>query len=122
MRTVLVVDDDPGVRDLLAHILEPLGHHVLMADNADAAIAVLQYRHVDVAVCDIVMPGHDGIWLVDQILTRFPAVAVAILTGLQELDPHVTLRPGVVAYLTKPFDEDALAEVIQLGFQQRQLG
>jgi CheY-like chemotaxis protein len=120
MARVLVVDDDHGIRLLLAHLLEALGHDVVATGDADAAVARLETEQIDVALCDIVMPGHDGLWLVDQILTRFSGVAVVILTGLKQLDARVTLRPGVVAYLTKPFDEDALAEAIQLGVRERQ--
>jgi len=59
------------------------------------------------------MPGRDGVWLVDQIVTRFPGTPVALATGLTEMDPQVTLRAGVVGYVVKPFKRSALADVIR---------
>src|SRR5688572_18663787 len=101
--TVLVVDDDEGVRMLLGQWVQHLGHHLRSADTAEAAITELESGTVDVALCDIRMPGADGIWLADRIRERFPYVAIVLATGLHEMDPTVTLRPGVVAYLMKPF-------------------
>jgi CheY-like chemotaxis protein len=117
MKTILVVDDDGGVRSLLRRMIESLGHQVTEAEDALSALEVLGQGSVDLALCDIRMPGRDGVWLVDQIVTRFPAVPVAVATGLVEMDPAVTLRPGVVGYVVKPFSRGALAEVIHAGLE-----
>ena len=108
----LVVDDDPGVRALLRQVIGGMGHNVAEAADAISALEVLDRAVVDFALCDIRMPGRDGVWLVDQIVRRFPNVPVALATGLLEMDPHVTLRPGVVGYVTKPFNRADLAMVI----------
>jgi CheY-like chemotaxis protein len=116
MKTILVVDDDNGIRSLLRRVLESLGHHVQEAAGALDALELLKTRRVDLALCDVLMPGHDGIWLTDQILARHPGTPVALATGLMEMDPTVTLRPGVVGYIVKPFRRHAIAELLDSAF------
>lgn len=113
MKTILVVDDDPGVRAVLRHLLADLGYRVLEAPDALAALDVLSRESVSLALVDVRMPGRDGVWLVDQVVTRFPGTPIALVTGLPEMDPHVTLRPGVVGYVVKPFTRGDLSEVIR---------
>jgi len=113
MKPILNVDDDPGVRSLLRRVIEGMGHEVIEADDALSALEALEKGEVSIALCDVRMPGRDGVWLVDQILTRFPGTPVALATGLLEMDPHVTLRPGVVGYVTKPFKRAEIADVLR---------
>ena len=91
-----------------------------MADSAESAIKELEAGGVDVALCDIRMPGADGIWLADRIRERFPYVGVVLATGLHEMDPSVTLRPGVVAYVVKPFSHVEISSSIQMGVMWRE--
>ena len=113
MKTILVVDDDAGVRGLLRRVIGDMGYQVAEAGDALSALEVLESSEVGLALVDIRMPGRDGVWLVDQIVTRYPATPVVVATGLLEMDPHVTLRAGVVGYVVKPFKRADLAEVIR---------
>lgn len=113
--SVLLVDDDDGVRKVLTRWGVDLGHQVQTAANAEEAMAIMRGGIVDVAVCDVRMPGRDGVWLVDQIRRNYPYTSIVMATGLTELDPMVTLRPGVVGYIVKPFDRGELDAVIQRG-------
>jgi two-component system OmpR family response regulator len=113
MNTVLVVDDDAGVRGLLRRVIGDMGFAVVEAGDALAALDVLESTPVGVAFVDIRMPGRDGVWLVDQIVTRHPGIPVVVATGLTEMDPHVTLRAGVVGYVVKPFRREDLADAIR---------
>jgi putative nucleotidyltransferase with HDIG domain len=71
-----------------------------------------------VAVCDIRMPGHDGLWLANQIRHDAPETAVIMATGMQDAAPAVSsLRQGVVDYLTKPFGRDRLRESVSRGIE-----
>jgi CheY-like chemotaxis protein len=110
--TVLVVDDEAGVRHLLTHWIVSLGHTVKAAADAGAAMQIMRESHVDVAVCDILMPGNDGVWLIDQLRAEFPKTAIVIATGLGDMKASVTLRAGVAGYLVKPFQREELATVI----------
>lgn len=117
--TILVVDDDEGVRRVLALWVESLGHSVVVAADAAEAMKVLGECEIDVALCDVQMPGRDGIWLFERIQSQSPGTSVAFLTGLGELDARVTLRPGVVGYLVKPFNRPDLGRLILRGLEER---
>ena len=117
--TILVVDDDEGVRKLLARWVAAMGYTVKVAPDAETALEVMRGFQIDVALCDVRMPGHDGIWLVDQMRRFHPSVAVVLATGLLEMDPMVTLRPGVVGYIVKPFNREDLVQVVKRGMGER---
>ena len=115
-RSVLVVDDDEATCRLLGQWIRHLGFHVVSAFNALQALALMHAHPADVVFCDIVMPGHDGVWLIDQLRAQFPQTAVVIATGLTKMDPAVTLAPSVAAYLVKPFDFDDVASALGSAF------
>jgi len=117
--TILVVDDDDGVRTVLTRWVADMGYAVQAADGAEKALEVMRDIEVDVALCDVRMPGHDGIWLIDQMRRLHPDTAIVLATGLLEMDPMVTLRPGVVGYVVKPFEREALTEVVKRGMAER---
>jgi CheY-like chemotaxis protein len=116
---VLVVDDDEGVRRVLSRWAADMGYTVQAAADADSALDIMRDHQVDVALLDVRMPGHDGIWLLDQVRRLFPETAVVLATGLMEMDPMVTLRPGVVGYIVKPFNREDLTQVIKRGMLER---
>jgi DNA-binding NtrC family response regulator len=116
---VLVVDDDEGVRRVLSRWVAEMGYTVQAAADADSALEIMRERQIDVALVDVRMPGHDGIWLMDQVRRLFPETAMVLATGLLEMDPMVTLRPGVVGYIVKPFNREDLAQVIKRGIAER---
>jgi CheY-like chemotaxis protein len=119
-QTVLVVDDDLGIRNLLTRWIEQLGYQVRTVADAHAALELMETCEVDLALCDVRMPGPDGIWLAEHIRRNFPGVAVVFATGVQEMDPNVTLRPGVTGYVVKPFRRDELAAAIREGLSWRE--
>jgi len=110
---VLVVDDEESICTVLARTLAPLGYPVDVALDADSALDVMKERRADVALVDIRMPGRDGAWLIEQIQNAYPATAIIIVTGIQDLDPRLTLRPGVVSYLTKPFEGEKVRDAVK---------
>jgi DNA-binding NtrC family response regulator len=96
-----------------------MGYTVQAAADADSALDIMRDHQIDVALLDVRMPGHDGIWLLDQVRRLFPETAVVLATGLMEMDPMVTLRPGVVGYIVKPFNREDLTQVIKRGMLER---
>jgi putative nucleotidyltransferase with HDIG domain len=117
-RSVLVVDDENGVRDLISRWLLSGGYSVTSAESADAALGMMETAPAAVALCDIRMPGHDGLWLADRIRHLFPETAVIMATGVQDVGAAVdSLRQGVVDYLTKPCGRDRLREAVVRGLE-----
>jgi response regulator RpfG family c-di-GMP phosphodiesterase len=116
--SVLVVDDETGIRELIARWLVNGGYDVRLAANADEALDSVHQRTPAVALCDIRMPGHDGLWLAQHIRQESPETAVIMATGVQDVGSAVTsLRHGVIDYLTKPFGRDRLRESVMRGVE-----
>jgi putative nucleotidyltransferase with HDIG domain len=117
-RSVLVVDDENGVRDLMSRWLQAGGFEVSAASCADEAVDLLDRQPPAVALCDIRMPGHDGLWLADRIRHDHPETAVIMATGVQDVGAAIeSLRQGVVDYLTKPFGRERLREAVARGVE-----
>lgn len=115
LKSILIVDDE---EDLTWSISKTLARHdkdfeVMCAHNGDEAIAVLACRPVDVVVSDIRMPGRDGLQLLREIQSSYPATKVIIMTayGSHETRNQITARGGVL-YLEKPFEIRLLRELI----------
>ena len=116
--SILVVDDETGIRELIARWLVSGGYEVRMAANANEALDRVHDRAPAVALCDIRMPGHDGLWLAHHIRQQAPETAVIMATGVQDVGSAVTsLRQGVIDYLTKPFGRDRLRESVLRGIE-----
>jgi response regulator RpfG family c-di-GMP phosphodiesterase len=117
-RSVLIVDDEPGVRHLMRRWLESRGYQVAVASGADTALELMAASPTAVALCDLRMPGHDGAWLADRLRHEHPDTAVIIATGVTELGPSLEgLRQSVVDYLTKPFERERLCEAVSRGIE-----
>jgi two-component system, chemotaxis family, chemotaxis protein CheY len=114
MRSVLVVDDDADIRELLATVLEGHGYDVRTATNGQDALEKLRSKVPRVLVLDLVMPVMDG-WqlrramLEDQDLARIPVV---VITGAVDVVPDGDLRATVL--LTKPLRLPQLIDAVEL--------
>ena len=111
--TVLIVDDETGVREVLEEYLSGHGYTVLGAESAVAARAVAAKQHIDLAVVDIHMPGEDGLSLARHLRERFTGIAIIMLTSASAVvDRVVGLEMGADDYVSKPFDpRELLARV-----------
>jgi putative two-component system response regulator len=116
--SILVVDDETGVRDLMARWLASGGYDVHTASSATEALDRIHDAPPAVALCDIRMPGQDGLWLAHQIRHDAPETAVIMATGVHDVGSAVaSLRQGVIDYLTKPFGRDRLRESVSRGLE-----
>jgi response regulator RpfG family c-di-GMP phosphodiesterase len=116
--SILVVDDEPEVRELMVRWLAGGGYQVRTASNADEALQGVRLDAPAVALCDIRMPGRDGLWLANNIRHDAPETAVIMATGAHDVGSAVTsLRQGVIDYLTKPFGCDRLRESVSRGIE-----
>ncbi|MER7674764.1 response regulator transcription factor [Kitasatospora sp. NPDC096128] len=112
-RTVLVVEDDPGVRSTLDHLLRFEGYRVLTTADGQEALELLEHRRPDLAVVDVVMPRLDGLALCRMLRRRGDRLPVLVLTARHQLGDRVAgLDAGADDYLVKPFaTEELLARI-----------
>lgn len=101
---ILLVDDDPRLRDTLRRGLEHAGHEAVAAASADEAEAALSVQHFDLLLLDVMMPGRDGWELLEALRARGVDVPVIFLTARDAVEERVRgLSAGADDYLTKPF-------------------
>jgi two-component system response regulator GlrR len=117
---ILVVDDDPSVRRLLALRLNAAGYETKPAANGEQALGLIVGFRPRLVITDLRMPGIDGMGLFETIRKRHTNLPVIILTAHGSIPDAVTAtHNGVFSYLTKPFDSDELlkwvAKALQLG-------
>jgi len=110
MALVLIVDDEQVVRQVLMRWLKQTDHEIHEADSADAALQFLERQPAAVVFSDIQMPGHDGMWLTMEIRKRYPSTAVVLATAVSTIPPRFSMQAGVLAYLIKPFDRQAVLD------------
>lgn len=100
---VLIVDDDRAVRDVLGALLSDEGYDVETVGGALEALDSTSLIEPEIVLSDMKMPGHDGIWLLDELQKRHPNIAVVMLTGYGDTEIAVDcLRRGAMDYLLKP--------------------
>ena len=118
---VLVIDDEPGVRDSLRFILKE-DFEVLEAADGAAGLDIIRSRRVDVALLDVRMPGESGPVVLPRILGLSESIAVILITAV----PHVrtaveAIKAGAYDYVIKPFDVDEILALVRQAAQQRVL-
>jgi len=119
---VLIVDDEPGVRKVLRHILTGAGYQVDEAADAFQGLDALDRLVPDALLLDIKMPGMDGIALLDNLRQRGLEIPVVVLTGHgDEFTARNCLEAGAVAYLTKPPDRAELLLAVRGAVAQGRL-
>jgi putative nucleotidyltransferase with HDIG domain len=111
---VLIVDDEPAVRGIVAAMLEHSGYAPSTASGADDALAQLkQDPECDLVLADVMMPGTDGLSLLDEISADHPEIPVVLFSAVHDI--HVAtnaFRRGASDYLLKPFERAQLLNVV----------
>ena len=108
--TLLIVDDEPDVREVLEEYFVAHGYDALSAEDAGAARAIAARQPVDLALVDIHMPGEDGLSLARHLRERYKSIAIVMLTSAGTVvDRIVGLEMGADDYVAKPFDPRELA-------------
>jgi PAS domain S-box-containing protein len=114
--TVLAVEDNPALRKVVVRQLKELGYHVLEANGAEAALAVLEHEKVDLLFSDVVMPGSmDGFGLAHRVLVFWPQLKVVLTSGFPEakMAGNLGYLPPSVRLLSKPYRKEALARQLR---------
>jgi len=120
---VLVIDDETGSRESMAIALEKAGLSVATFDEADKALAYLtEDRQVRLAICDLRMPGKDGLAFLSEVREKGLDIAVILVTGYGSIESAVeAMRVGADDYLTKPVDLYELRKRVTNLLENRQL-
>jgi DNA-binding response OmpR family regulator len=109
MQTVLVVDDEPVVRDVVVRYLERDGFRTLTASNGDTARELIEQSEPSLVVLDVMLPGTDGLTLCRWIRGRSSLPVILLTARGEEADRIVGLELGADDYVTKPFSPRELA-------------
>jgi DNA-binding response OmpR family regulator len=109
MTTVLVVDDEPIVREVVVRYLQHEGYTTLEADDGDKARIVLEAGRPDLVVLDVMLPGTDGLELCRWIRAKSELPVILLTARGEEADRIVGLELGADDYVTKPFSPRELA-------------
>jgi two-component system response regulator AtoC len=121
-KQVLIVDDEPNLRKILAAQLSRDGYDVMTAEDGEQGLAALRDHHIDLVVTDLKMPKVDGMTLLREALRLDPDLPVVMITAHGTVDTAVeALKIGAFDYLTKPFDKDEVRQIVGKALKTRQL-
>lgn len=109
MKTILVVDDEPIVRDVVVRYLQREGYRTLEADDGDTARSTIERSGADLVVLDVMLPGADGLELCRWIRSQSDVPVIMLTARGEEADRIVGLELGADDYITKPFSPRELA-------------
>ena len=117
MASILIVDDNDPVRDILRKLLERVGHTVYEAADGKAALRMYAGNPTDLVITDIYMPEMDGIEFLTRVREAFPEARVIALSGASSSGKEEVLRDaarlGAVAVLEKPFSVTECLDVVE---------
>jgi CheY-like chemotaxis protein len=120
---VLVVDDEAVVREFMARCLERGGYTVKQAQGAAEALQTMMSEPAAAVLCDIRMPGQDGLWLAARLRANWPQTPVVMATAIDDVQTQRQTRElGAVDYITKPIRPDQLLEVVRRATAANQEG
>jgi putative two-component system response regulator len=111
--SVLIVDDDPGVRNVITRILNMNNYETTDVDNAEEALETVQTKSFDLIVCDVHMPGMNGLEFLEALKLIDPGIASVVITSSDGVDIAVkAMRSGALGFVPKPFTSTELLETI----------
>ena len=115
--SILVVDDEPELRDLMTRVLNRGGHRVTCAANGLEASRAVANQHFDVFVTDVIMPEKDGIQVINELRRKYPQVKIIAMSGGGHVsrDQYLKIAKGLGAHalLEKPFSNDELLATVE---------
>ena len=122
MALVLVVDDEPGIREMLRAVLRAESHLVRTAASGEEGLGVLSREAVDLLITDLSMPGMDGVELLRRASTTSPETHAIVITAFGSKETAIeAMRHGAVNYLEKPFDVEELRLHVRNALSTRRL-
>jgi DNA-binding NtrC family response regulator len=121
-KQILVVDDEPNLRRVLAAQLARDGYDVHTAEDGAQGLAFLEEHHIDLVITDLRMPNIDGMELLRRSMANDPELPVVMITAHGTVDNAVeALKTGAFDYVTKPFDQEEVRTVVKKALRTRDL-
>ncbi len=113
--TILVVDDEPALRELVEEVLQSKDYRVLCAENGEDALRILTTEHVDLLLTDVIMPGIDGYQLASEARKQFPEIKIVVASGYSERANAQNSNDSDYQKLVKPYNlADLLTKVREM--------
>src|SRR5882672_8735878 len=120
--SVLVIDDEPGLRDMLTFGLVDRGYRVVAAASGEEGLEKAKHENFDLVVTDIMMPGIGGVEVLKGIKGIQPGAEVIMATGYATLETAVeSMKQGAYDYIPKPYGLDQLCIVFDKALEHRRL-
>ncbi|HET6331038.1 MAG TPA: sigma-54 dependent transcriptional regulator [Holophagaceae bacterium] len=118
---ILLVDDDPGLLDLVSELLARRGHEVVQTGSGLRAVQLLKAERFDLAVLDLILPDLSGLDLA-QLALRDPDTVVVVLSGSTSVEQALqAMRMGIYEYVIKPFQVEQLEHTLQRALEKARL-
>lgn len=120
---ILVVDDEPSIRNALRRLLRNRGFEVSAAESAAAGLALLEREDIDAVISDMRMPEMTGAEFLEQVFLRWPNVKRILLTGYSDVDSTIAAvnKGKIWRYIAKPWDDEDLVLTVQQATAHRHL-
>jgi len=120
--SILVVDDEDIMREILDALLTREGYHVRMATSGAEGIELVKTVPFDAAIVDVMMPGIDGIGTLEEIRKLDDELPVLMITAFASVESAIAaMKRGAFDYITKPFKNDEVLLVVRNAVERRQL-
>lgn len=110
--TILVVDDEKLIRNLLGDTLAALGYTTITAEDYTEANGILENRHIDIVITDIMLPDKTGIELIARVKEKMPKTPVLAISG-KNVPKQIVMDAGADGFLVKPFRIGVVEDLIQ---------
>ncbi|MHB9155640.1 MAG: response regulator [Endomicrobiales bacterium] len=118
MVKILIMDDEPALRNIVYNIVKPLGHPLFTAEDGRQAIEVAQREVPDLALLDMRVPDMDGLEVLAELRKINPNVRAIMLSGFGDVETAVhALKQGAFDYLSKPFKVDEVLKIVNKAIQ-----
>src|SRR5580765_675686 len=120
--SILVVDDEDVMRDVLQSLLTQAGHKVTLAQDGAEGLALARRHGFDAAVVDVMLPDMGGIDVLEELKKIDAELVVLMITAYASVETAITaMKKGAFDYVTKPFKHEEVLHILRNGLHQRQL-
>ena len=122
MATVLILDDEPVIREVLGSVLAKAGHTTREAATAAEGLQRLEKEPIDLLLLDLMLPDRPGLEVLVDVHARHPDVPVVVVTAYSSVESAIAaMREGAFHYIPKPFRNEEVVHVVRQALEKRRL-